>query len=103
MQQSYRLPAPRVELWEWQRLGRCRDSGQATFFFGPDGEDRRTRNRRVQQAKRVCADCPVQSTCRDHALAAAEQHGIWGGLTPSERDAILENSPPRHSPMVQVR
>ncbi|MED5813214.1 WhiB family transcriptional regulator [Mycolicibacterium sp. 050232] len=92
MHQSQRLPEPRVELWDWQQHGRCRDSGPA-MFFSADGEDRRTRNSRVQRAKQLCGDCPVLSACRDHAFAAAEQHGIWGGLTPAERNAIIKSSP----------
>ncbi|CRZ13409.1 WhiB family transcriptional regulator [Mycolicibacterium neworleansense] len=92
MHQSHQLPVPRVELWDWQQLGRCRNFDQA-MFFGADGEDRPTRARRIQRAKQLCEDCPVLSACRDHALAAAEQHGIWGGLTPSERNALLASGP----------
>ncbi|OBG87578.1 WhiB family transcriptional regulator [Mycobacterium sp. E802] len=88
MYQPHRLPAPRVEMWDWQQHGRCRDADQA-LFFGADGEDRRTRTGRIQRAKQLCEDCPVISACRDHAIAAAEQHGIWGGLTPGERNAML--------------
>ncbi|MBU9765859.1 WhiB family transcriptional regulator [Mycobacterium sp. TNTM28] len=91
MHQSRRLPEPRVELWDWQQLGRCRDTGPAVFF-GADGEDRRTRLNRVRQAKQVCADCPVLSACRDHALTSAEQYGVWGGLTASERSALMSKA-----------
>jgi len=28
----------------------------------------------------VCAACPVCTDCRDAALAAGEQHGVWGGI-----------------------
>lgn len=39
----------------------------------------------VKKAKKVCMDCPVQQTCLDHAITHNEIHGIWGGLTPTER------------------
>jgi WhiB family redox-sensing transcriptional regulator len=88
MPQPQRLPEPRAELWEWQQLGHCRDFGPAMFFGGED-EDRRSCLRRIARAKQICGACPVLSTCRDHALSCAEQHGVWGGLTAGERAAIL--------------
>ena len=36
----------------------------------------------------VCARCPVQGECLDHALVNREEHGGWGGLTPPERRAL---------------
>ena len=36
----------------------------------------------------MCAECPVRSTCLEHALAAGEPFGIWGGLTLRERRVL---------------
>ena len=36
-------------------------------------------------AKAVCAACPVQPQCLEHALEAGEREGIWGGSSPRER------------------
>lgn len=33
----------------------------------------------------VCASCPVQRECLEHALALPERDGIWGGKLPHER------------------
>ena len=43
--------------------------------------------RRVQQAKNVCARCPVRPECLDEALRAEDgaRYGIFGGLTAAER------------------
>lgn len=41
------------------------------------------------QAKTICARCPVQATCLEMAYANDERDGIWGGLTPLERDLKL--------------
>lgn len=32
-----------------------------------------------------CARCPVRLACLEAALANREPHGVWGGLTPSQR------------------
>jgi WhiB family redox-sensing transcriptional regulator len=33
--------------------------------------------------------CPVVDKCLQYALENREQHGIWGGLTVGERQALL--------------
>lgn len=73
------LPAPRDEKWEWQIDGACRDEDSNLFF------DTDTALVEVQ-AKRICSACPVLEQCRQYAVDAGEPHGIWGGLTPPERE-----------------
>lgn len=58
-------------------------------FYPPvSRERRRSRLTRENQAKRICATCPVASECLDHALVVGERYGIWGGLTPDERNDL---------------
>jgi hypothetical protein len=33
--------------------------------------------------------CPVRGECLAHALAIGERHGVWGGLTTSQRLGLL--------------
>ncbi len=82
--QRARIPAPRTEQWDWQRYAACRRIDDAVFF-PPEGERGTPRQRRENQAKQVCARCPVQQSCLQHALAVEEPYGVWGGLTPAER------------------
>ena len=42
----------------------------------------------IKMARSRCGGCPVRQECRDYALQAGEEHGIWGGLTPQERRAL---------------
>jgi len=42
----------------------------------------------TRMAKKLCGECPVQAECLTYALAANEQHGIWGGMTLKERLAL---------------
>jgi WhiB family redox-sensing transcriptional regulator len=65
----------------------CR--GNPEPFFHPYGEREPSRSRREAAAKAVCATCPVLVRCREHALAAREPYGVWGGLSEEERDALL--------------
>ncbi|BCJ45336.1 hypothetical protein GCM10010168_86050 [Actinoplanes ianthinogenes] len=36
-------------------------------------------------AKTVCRRCPHIDDCRDWAVETQQEHGVWGGTTPSER------------------
>ena len=76
------------EEWQWQQLGACRGVEEARFFH-PENERGTERERRETGAKRVCAQCPVLDTCREHALRVREPYGVWGGLGEGERRHIL--------------
>ena len=84
VQSLLNLPPPSVERWDWQLLAACRGM-ESSLFFAPDGERSRARNRRIANAKTVCAGCPALTDCRSYALSAGETFGIWGGLTEDER------------------
>ena len=90
MRKPDRLPAPLIESYEWQDSARCRTLPVGSFF---DAELARGANRREREeaAKRVCRECPVIRQCREHALAA-EDYGVWGGLTAHERELIRQTS-----------
>ena len=89
MADTRRLPKPSSDVWEWQLKGACRGMDSA-FFFHPEGERGPARASREARAKAVCQRCPVIEECRRHALAVQEPYGIWGGLSESERDRLLD-------------
>lgn len=37
------------------------------------------------EGKRICAGCPVRFKCLEYAEENHERHGLWGGMTFSER------------------
>ncbi len=82
-----RLPMPLIEVYEWQHEGACVGLDSAVFF-SPDAERGAAKQMREQGAKAVCASCPVIDSCREHALAAREPYGVWGGLTVDEREQL---------------
>ena len=51
----------------------------------------------TQQAKAVCASCPVTTPCLEFALTHHEKFGIWGGKSERERRhlrSLLPGRPP---------
>lgn len=65
---------------DWQERGACKGI-EVEHFFPPVDEE-------ADGAKAVCAMCPVQEPCLEHALSVGERFGIWGGMTPAERRTI---------------
>ncbi|MDZ7914959.1 MAG: WhiB family transcriptional regulator [Rhodococcus sp. (in: high G+C Gram-positive bacteria)] len=78
------LPYPATSNWEWQLEAQCQ-SMPVSMFYPPQGLRGYTRTSSISDAKKICAQCPVVSDCRSHALEANEPYGIWGGLTAYER------------------
>ena len=83
-----RLPGPALDQWEWQLDGACREQ-DTELFFHPENERGPSRVNRELAAKAVCAGCPVLLQCREHALAAREPYGVWGGLSEHDREELL--------------
>jgi hypothetical protein len=65
----------------------CQDAPDAFFVDENDAN----RSYKVALSKKLCASCPLQMLCLEYALEAREQHGIWGGLLPTEREAMIRN------------
>lgn len=62
----------------WARAGRCRVPGAGRLFFPQRGEG-------TEEAKAVCAGCPVKAECLAYALPHHDLVGIWGGTSGRER------------------
>ena len=88
MAEVRRLPAPREGDWDWQVNAACRGLDTANFYH-PENERGPSRARREQQAKAICAHCPVIENCLRWALAAREPYGVWGGTSAEERELML--------------
>lgn len=67
---------------EWRSQAACRDVDPELFF--PVADAGPLVEWQVQDAKAVCAGCPVRVQCLAFALGALAD-GIAGGLTPAER------------------
>ncbi len=65
----------------WRDLGACRGLDPQIFY--PETDDQ------ADDAKSVCGDCGVRSTCLEHALRYREKEGVWGGCTERERRRII--------------
>jgi len=66
----------------WRNAAACIDMDTELFF--PAGISGAALDQ-AQQAKAICAGCPVRAQCLDWALTTHQDAGIWGGLTEDER------------------
>lgn len=70
-----------LESAQWMARAACLNADTEVFF--PDTGDS------ADEAKRICARCPVVQQCLDWALSLpAETVGIWGATTVSERRTL---------------
>jgi WhiB family transcriptional regulator, redox-sensing transcriptional regulator len=60
----------------------CRETSPESFY--PDkGEDKT----HIRLVRSICGRCSHQAECAEWGITK-EAHGIWGGLSPSERRRI---------------
>jgi Transcription factor WhiB len=69
----------------------CKAPGADPNWWYPAPGDRRT----AEFAKQICASCPLRELCLTAALDSNERHGIWAGLSPSERQCLPRRHPCR--------
>lgn len=70
---------------DWEDWARCKGADAALFF----PERGRTGHEQVSAAGSFCRWCPVRLQCLATATVVRhEPHGIWGGLTATERRAV---------------
>lgn len=71
---------------DWRTKAECRFTDW-TVFFTPAGRGHYT------EARAICDRCTVRPECLSYILglevAGQGRAGVWGGLTPDERDAFV--------------
>lgn len=64
----------------------CAQVGGDEWF--PDGENGPDVAAMYERARRVCRRCEIKTQCAEWALINDEKHGMWGGLSPKERQGL---------------
>ncbi|GAB3493940.1 WhiB family transcriptional regulator [Nocardiopsis coralliicola] len=70
---------------DWRHHAACRDEDPELFF--PIG-DSGPALLQIDEAKEVCAACPVSSACLQWALDTRQDGGVWGGMSEAERRTL---------------
>jgi WhiB family redox-sensing transcriptional regulator len=79
---------------EWYAEARCANVDPTTEIFYPPRDKTRYKVL-AAQAKTYCLGknglnhCPVRAECLWEAIESDDQHGIWGGLSHRERNALV--------------
>lgn len=77
---------------DWALQGACNHADPELFFPVGNGYHALAQ---VEQAKAYCAACPVRAECLSFALSSGVEHGVWGGTTEEEREAVIRFKSPR--------
>ena len=65
----------------WRQRAACRGIDPDIFYPASEEE--------ADEAKAICAVCPVREACLEYALANRERDGVWGGATERERRRMI--------------
>lgn len=73
----------------WMSRSACRHTDPELFFPAAPGTGAPGR---AEEAKAVCARCPVRADCLAYALSTRQAYGVWGGATEDERRVMLRRN-----------
>ncbi len=79
--------------WTWMKKASCLPAPNPDIFFPP--RDKELYKKVAAEAKVYCngtteqPECPVRLHCLAYAVESDEQHGIWGGMSHRERNALV--------------
>lgn len=79
--------APSTRDLEWPARALCTRIDPDLFYTETEDSEAR--------AKRTCKACPVTEECLEYALSSGEPFGVWGGLSESERKALISGGSKR--------
>lgn len=75
---------------KWFALAAC--LGEDTDKFFPQTHDKAQYRPMITQ---YCARCPVRTDCLHYALEEKIEDGLWGGLSPHERQSYKRSTATR--------
>lgn len=83
--------------YSWMGEAACTGRLDLDTAFFPEGTQPRSYRRATAPAVALCAACPVAAQCLEYALGfergRAGRWGVWGGMTPDERqDAAVRHA-----------
>lgn len=73
----------------WRDDAACLDSGLSEDAWYAYGQEKAKTWDPYQAARAVCHTCPVAAPCLEFALEHDREHGMYGGMTPAERSALV--------------
>lgn len=82
----YRNLEPTAAFWSWRDQAAC--IGEEDLFYSLEEESKGARRRKEEEAKAICATCPVFAACREFAIETKELYGVWGGMTEADRHKL---------------
>lgn len=68
---------------EWADRAACKGADSDLFFAESVGGGA------YRQARRICDQCSVLADCREYGLRSGQEFGMFGGLSPCQRESIL--------------
>ena len=68
----------------WMERGICHNRDEDASIFFPDPGNN------ANQAKKMCARCPVREKCLDWSIETRQMYGVWGGVAEKKRRKMMQ-------------
>lgn len=85
---------PRINTNTWKLRGLCAKLSLACstpmFFGAEEREDPRVLVSAANEARAICAQCPIRRMCLTSALENDERYGVWGGTSGRQRKVMQD-------------
>ncbi len=78
-------PANRRDKVSWEADALCAKVDPEVFFVEKGGNG-------IREARKICAQCTVGRQCLQFALDANIKAGVFGGMSPLEREKLMKAS-----------
>lgn len=78
---------------DWRKRAACIEADPGLFY--PDTPVGVNHRQAYAAAREVCGTCPVKLDCLEYAMHERETEGMWGGLTPLEREKVAKTRTPK--------
>jgi WhiB family redox-sensing transcriptional regulator len=85
----------------WMEDAKCANIEDPDIFFPP--RDKELYKKIATEARGFCHSCPVQPNCLWYAVSSDENHGIWGGRSHRERNALVRKWKKQYSKEITLR
>ena len=69
---------------DWRSIAVCATSDPEAWFPNTESDN----HGEYMFAKSLCKTCPLVAPCAEYAIVNVIPHGLWGGLTPTDRQRI---------------
>jgi WhiB family transcriptional regulator, redox-sensing transcriptional regulator len=73
---------------DWRAHAACANHPDPEIFFPVSTVRTKPYREETFEARLICANCPANTECFQHAVESGYSYGIWAGIDFADREAV---------------